>query len=44
MKHIRDTYSKYFLVARFLTSSMNNYIASIVKGTKEGESACCELI
>lgn len=44
MKLIRDTYSKYFLVARFMSSSMNPYISSIVKGTKEGESACCELI
>ncbi|CAK72830.1 unnamed protein product (macronuclear) [Paramecium tetraurelia] len=44
IKQIRDTYSKYFLVARFLTSSMNDYILSIVKGTKEGESACCQLI
>ncbi|CAD8132298.1 unnamed protein product [Paramecium pentaurelia] len=44
MKYIRDTYSKYFLVARFMTSSMNNYITSLVKGIKEGENACCELI
>ncbi|CAD8045863.1 unnamed protein product [Paramecium sonneborni] len=44
MKQVRETYSKFFMVARFMSKSMNPFIESIAKGTEEGGSSCCQLI
>ncbi|CAD8137692.1 unnamed protein product [Paramecium pentaurelia] len=44
MKQVRETYSKFFMVTRFMSKSMNPFIESIAKGTEEGGSSCCQLI